>query len=168
MSDPYESDSIPNEHDALSALEMFCDEHGCVSVDRLARTVGRLHRKEGAHQAAINALRNSVEQTRDHIDTLAVEFNEHKDNTMLHNKEIKTCLLGDEMGMSKGLIAEHKEVKAMITEIYQQQTGKHDTTAIHKKDDNEYIKKVVYMIVGVLIFLGAVVPMILSLLGLFK
>lgn len=159
MSDIRDSDTIPTEQDKQNAAEMFGDSDGNMDNVKIANTIARLHRKGTQYQKTMSELSTQVDDLDTSVATLAREFKSHRTETA----DIKTSLVGDALGQSRGLITEHKEQGAKIDDILAIVSGKDATTKKTRKPsgEDEY-KKFVYMGIGVIAFVGWLVPIIVS------
>jgi len=135
MSGIKDSDSIPSPSDKANAEEMFRDQSGEIDLIKVAHTVSRLHRKESVQHTAVKELAEAKERHEEAIKAHKQEFNTHKESTETKLNDIMVCLKGDAMGMSKGLVEDHKDVKSMMTEVYEKVTNKDATT--HKTKRSE-------------------------------
>lgn len=172
MANIRDSDTIPTEQDRQNAVEMFAGPDGELDLQKIANTVARVHRKESHHQKTMEEISTHVDSLGSCVDVLTKEFKQHRSESKLETSEIKTCLIGDALGQSKGLIAEHKiqgsKIDAQgvkIDEILNTVRG-HDTTrkshrppveAIEPKQDEFLIvaKAIIIKVIPWLVAVGA-------------
>lgn len=172
-----DSDSIPSPSDRSNADEMFRDDNGDLSLQKVAHTVSRLHRKESVQHVAVKEVLANQRKCIEKIDSVEQDYTEHKAQTGAQLRDIVTCLKGDEFGMSQGLIGDHNEVKSMITELYTRETGKKPTdSAIEKNkgygpgsDPFWYKTKIIMIFLGkVAVGLFAIAGLTMSIIEAFK
>jgi len=144
-----DSDTIPNDDDRANGEEMFVHD-GRYSMEKIANTVARLHRKEREQSDKQKGMDATLTEMGTSVNMLDGKLQTHIDKSNKNHRMVMECLQGDELGMNPGLIE-------MTKTIHKQVTGKDATTDEHKKKEDNEITKYVWMILGGLVLLSVLI-----------